>query len=189
MAKDHGVSSQRRITTEAAVEVARSMQALATPSRVCLLARLREGPCSVSELTQAVDMEQPAVSHQLRILRDLQLVVGVRAGRQTIYQLLDPHISTLLDEALRHVEHLRAEPPAVADRPHEGAIMTNDRAHEAPHTPDHAHPGRAPHAHAHTEHDHSHVEHEHEHEHEHDDTTHAHPHVHQEGLEEVHDHQ
>lgn len=73
MAKVHGVSSQRRITAEAAVDVARSIQALATPSRVRLLGRLREGACSVSELTHAVDMEQPAVSHQLRILRDLGL--------------------------------------------------------------------------------------------------------------------
>lgn len=110
MAKVHGVSFQRRITAEAAVDVARSMQALATPSRVRLLGRLREGACSVSDLTHAVDMEQPAVSHQLRILRDLGFVIGVRSGRQTIYQLHDPHISTLLDEALRHVEHLRADP-------------------------------------------------------------------------------
>lgn len=85
------------------------MQALATASRVRLLGRLREGPCSVSELTDAVGMEQPAVSHQLRILRDLGLVVGTRSGRHTVYELHDPHVSTLLEEALRHVDHLDAD--------------------------------------------------------------------------------
>jgi len=110
MAKVHGVSPTTAISAETAGEVARSMQALSTASRVRLLGRLREGACSVSELTAAVDMEQPAVSHQLRILRNLGLVTGVRSGRQTIYQLHDPHVSTLLDEALRHVEHLRTSP-------------------------------------------------------------------------------
>ena len=90
------------------------MSALATPSRVRILARLREGECTVGDLATAVEMEQPAVSHQLRILRDLGLVLGSRTGRHVIYGLYDPHVATLLDEALRHIEHLRVgatEPP------------------------------------------------------------------------------
>ena len=90
------------------------MGALATPSRVRILARLREGECTVGDLAAAVEMEQPAVSHQLRILRDLGLVLGSRRGRHVIYALYDPHVATLLDEALRHIEHLRtdsADPP------------------------------------------------------------------------------
>ncbi|CAN5749006.1 hypothetical protein BH24ACT3_BH24ACT3_13830 [soil metagenome] len=82
------------------------MRALATASRVRILGRLREGPCTVSELTDAVDMEQPAVSHQLRVLRDLGLVVGNRDGRTVIYDLHDSHVAGLLDEARRHIEHL-----------------------------------------------------------------------------------
>jgi len=77
---------------------------------VRILARLREGPCPVGDLAVAVEMEQPAVSHQLRILRDLGLVLGSRSGRHVIYGLYDSHVATLLDEALRHIEHLRAGP-------------------------------------------------------------------------------
>ena len=87
------------------------MDALGTPSRVLILGRLREGACSVGELCEAVEMTQPAVSQQLRILRDLHFVVGVRRGRQTIYGLYDPHVSVLLDEALRHIDHLRGDAP------------------------------------------------------------------------------
>jgi len=93
------------------------MSALATPSRVRILGRLRERPCTVGELADAVEMEQPAVSHQLRILRDLGLVQGSRDGRHVIYGLYDSHVASLLDEALRHIEHLRIgaadSPPAV----------------------------------------------------------------------------
>lgn len=83
------------------------MSALATASRVRVLARLRQAPCSVGELTETVGMAQPAVSHQLRILRDLGLVVGRRDGRNTVYSLFDPHVAALIDETLRHIAHLQ----------------------------------------------------------------------------------
>ena len=104
----HGVHPNTPVSAEDARHVARVMSALATPSRVRILGRLREGPCAVGELALAVEMEQPAVSHQLRILRDLGLVEGSRNGRHVIYGLYDSHVATLLEEALRHIEHLRA---------------------------------------------------------------------------------
>ena len=83
------------------------MQALATPSRLLILDRLRRGPCSVGELTLSVAMEQSAVSHQLRLLRHLGLVVGERQGRRVIYALHDNHVGELLEEAIGHAEHVR----------------------------------------------------------------------------------
>lgn len=106
MGQVHGITAATPVTAETAERVARVMAALATPSRVRILARLRDGQCSVSELTDALDMAQPAVSHQLRVLRDLGLVVGSRSGRNVIYGLYDPHVASLLDEALRHIAHL-----------------------------------------------------------------------------------
>jgi DNA-binding transcriptional ArsR family regulator len=115
----HGVSSSTPVSADDARHVARVMSALATPSRVRILGRLREAPCTVGELAGAVEMEQPAVSHQLRILRDLGLVQGSRNGRHVIYGLYDSHVASLLDEALRHIEHLRLgaadTPPATSN--------------------------------------------------------------------------
>lgn len=111
----HGRSSRVSVDGETARHVAETMQALSTPSRVLILARLEESPCSVGELADAVGMEQSAVSHQLRLLRHLDLVVGTRSGRHTIYALHDSHVGVLLREALYHVEHIRlgaAEPAA-----------------------------------------------------------------------------
>ncbi|HEY7691809.1 MAG TPA: metalloregulator ArsR/SmtB family transcription factor [Gaiellaceae bacterium] len=87
--------------------VAQTLQALAAPNRVRILARLRESPCAVGELAAEVGMEQPAVSHQLRILRHLGLVVGERSGRRVVYQLHDDHVAALLEQAVYHVEHIR----------------------------------------------------------------------------------
>jgi DNA-binding transcriptional ArsR family regulator len=88
--------------------VADTMQALATTSRVRILGRLHAGACSVNDLAAAVGMESSAVSHQLRLLRHLGLVVGSRDGRRIVYDLHDDHVGELLEQAISHVEHLRA---------------------------------------------------------------------------------
>jgi ArsR family transcriptional regulator, nickel/cobalt-responsive transcriptional repressor len=106
----HGVkghTTPASVDSTTAREVAETMQALATPSRVRILARLRHGECAVGSLATDVGMEVSAVSHQLRVLRHLGLVVGERRGRNVIYALHDSHVADLLNEALFHVEHLR----------------------------------------------------------------------------------
>jgi DNA-binding transcriptional ArsR family regulator len=91
-----------------AQSAAESVQALATPSRLRILARLQGGPASVGELAEAVGMEGSAVSHQLRLLRHLGLVTGQREGRQVVYELYDDHVAELLEQVVSHVEHVRA---------------------------------------------------------------------------------
>jgi ArsR family transcriptional regulator, nickel/cobalt-responsive transcriptional repressor len=99
---------------------AQSLQALATPSRLRILARLHAGPASVKELAEAVEMEGSAVSHQLRVLRHLGLVVGQRDGRRVVYELHDHHVAQLLAQAVGHVDHVRLGLPG--DRPHVAAV-------------------------------------------------------------------
>ncbi|MDH6704019.1 MULTISPECIES: metalloregulator ArsR/SmtB family transcription factor [unclassified Kitasatospora] len=96
-----------RLDASNAAKVATTLQALATPSRLLILAALREGPRAATELADAVGMEQSACSHQLRLLRNLGLVVGERRGRSVVYSLHDDHVAALLDQAVYHVEHLR----------------------------------------------------------------------------------
>ncbi|AKH86778.1 hypothetical protein AA958_14930 [Streptomyces sp. CNQ-509] len=116
-----GASDGGRVRLDAATaqKVAATLQALATPSRLLILARLREGPLPVSELAAEVGMEQSACSHQLRLLRNLGLVTGTRHGRSIVYALYDDHVAALLDQALHHTEHLRlglTDTPAGAGR-------------------------------------------------------------------------
>jgi ArsR family transcriptional regulator, nickel/cobalt-responsive transcriptional repressor len=111
----HGAKADLRFLSAASARmVAETMQALATPSRVRILSRLGAGPCSVGELAREVEMEQSAVSQQLRVLRHLGLVIGDRDGRQVIYALHDDHVAALLVEAVSHTEHLRL---GLASRP------------------------------------------------------------------------
>ncbi|WP_344946045.1 metalloregulator ArsR/SmtB family transcription factor [Actinomadura miaoliensis] len=99
-------ASRARLDAASAARVATTLQALATPSRLLILSRLREGPLPATELAAEVGMEQSACSHQLRLLRNLGLVTGTRQGRSVVYALYDNHVAELLDQALYHVEHL-----------------------------------------------------------------------------------
>lgn len=107
MAHGHNQHDPSDLDSELTQAVAETMQALATPSRLRILGRLHDGPCSVNVLAIAVGMEASAVSHQLRMLRHLGLVAGHRHGRQVVYDLYDDHVGELLEQAISHVEHLR----------------------------------------------------------------------------------
>jgi DNA-binding transcriptional ArsR family regulator len=98
---------QAALDAVTAAMVAETLQALATPSRLLILTRLRRGACPVTQLAADIGMEQSAVSHQLRLLRHLGLVSGTRQGKNTVYALYDTHVAQLLDQAVYHSEHLR----------------------------------------------------------------------------------
>lgn len=70
------------LTEELAESVAELSQAFAAPSRLRILVRLWREPASVSTLAEDVGMEQSAVSHQLRLLRHLDLVRATRKRRE-----------------------------------------------------------------------------------------------------------
>lgn len=79
--------------------VARFFQVLADPTRVRLVKALAEGRWCVSDLVQALEMDQPAISHQLKYLRKLGLVDWHKDGRHVYYTLNN----ALLHETLHTV--------------------------------------------------------------------------------------
>ena len=95
-----------------AEQLADAMFALATPSRVQILRVLMGGPCDVSELVAALGMEQSAVSHQLRILREHSLIRAERVGRRRVYALSDEQVGVFVEAALGHLRYRDAARPA-----------------------------------------------------------------------------
>lgn len=115
---DGRIAGSTNMDLATAKAVATTLQALATPSRLLILARLQNGSVTVGELAEAVGMEQSAVSHQLRLLRNLGLVEGARFGRSISYSLYDNHVAELIEQAIYHAEHVRMG--AIDRRPPEG---------------------------------------------------------------------
>jgi DNA-binding transcriptional ArsR family regulator len=59
-------------------------------------------------------MEQSAVSHQLRVLREHKLVRVERVGRRHVYALYDEHVRTLMRAGLHHVDRVHPTSKEVA---------------------------------------------------------------------------
>ena len=88
-----------------AEELASLFNAMGDPSRVKILHALSKQELCVCDLQTLLDMSQSAVSHQLRLLRDLRLVKYRRQGKMVFYSLDDEHIYHLFAAGLNHIEH------------------------------------------------------------------------------------
>jgi hypothetical protein len=83
----------------------------------------------VSELVDAVAMEQSAVSHQLRLLKDIGLVAGERHARRVVYSLYDVHVAELIDQGVGHVAHLSLDAPRDSRAPQASRAPASTRRH------------------------------------------------------------
>jgi DNA-binding transcriptional ArsR family regulator len=79
-------------------------RALADPTRVRLLLALSRESLCVCDLSEVAGVSESAVSHQLRMLRDLRLVAFDREGKRAVYRLADVHVRDLLAIGLAHAE-------------------------------------------------------------------------------------
>ncbi len=83
--------------------MAETFRALADPTRTRIVHILSSGELSVNEIAEHLSVSPSAVSHQLRMLRQLGLVRFRRDAQQAIYALDDPHVAILFQEAFEHV--------------------------------------------------------------------------------------
>src|ERR1700710_2041364 len=95
----------RPLDLDEAERLADALRAFGSASRLRLLWALIDGEQTVEQLGAAVAMEQSAVSHQLRLLRQQRLVAVRRDGRHAHYRLFDHHLPELLAALRHHYEH------------------------------------------------------------------------------------
>lgn len=96
----HGTELPEAPQVRAAVAL---LGAMAHEIRLQVLVALgRRGPQAVGQLQVLLGVEQSALSHQLRTLREAGLVVGERDGKQVIYRLDDDHVAHVVEDTLAH---------------------------------------------------------------------------------------
>ena len=84
-------------------QIADLFKGFADTTRVQILTILLEGELCVSDITERVELTQSAVSHQLRILKQMHLIKFRREGKNMLYSLADDHVKTILEMGLEHV--------------------------------------------------------------------------------------
>ena len=90
----------KRISEAQCQQTTELFKALGDATRMKILYYLLQKELCVCDLTVLVGASQSAVSHQLRILRNLHIVYGRKEGKQVIYSICNDHVRRLLEEAL-----------------------------------------------------------------------------------------
>ena len=116
-------SPARSLGAEEAQQLTETLKALASPSRLRVLAELVGGERTVEQLAEASELSPSATSHNLRILRSLRLVRTRRSGRHAYYALYDHHVPDLLAAVRHHHEHVN--PPAPIELPDEERVAAS----------------------------------------------------------------
>jgi len=89
---------------EVFVNLAQTFKVLGDPTRTKIIFALAKEELCVCDIATLLGISQSATSHQLRVLRNKNLVKYRKDGRIAYYSLDDGHIKNLFDEGLRHVE-------------------------------------------------------------------------------------
>lgn len=91
-------------------KLSRTFSVFGDPTRTRIVFALSKEELCVAEISSLLDMSHSAISHQMRALKDLDLVKLRKDGRLSYYKLNDEHIENLFREGLEHVlERIREQ--------------------------------------------------------------------------------
>lgn len=94
----------KKLPEEAVVhELADFYKVFGDATRIRILCVLLQEEMCVSDLTELLGMTQSAISHQLRMLKQMKLVKNRREGKTIYYSLADGHIQTIISQGMEHI--------------------------------------------------------------------------------------
>ncbi|MCC8014480.1 MAG: metalloregulator ArsR/SmtB family transcription factor [Eubacterium sp.] len=99
------MSKKHLLPEEVFYDMADFFKVFGDASRIKILYSLYIREMSVGELVELLDMNQSAVSHQLRLLRQSDLVKFRKEGKAVIYSLDDSHVFAVLEQGFKHIAH------------------------------------------------------------------------------------
>lgn len=100
---EHSFGNSELFSSETLIRLAGFFKNFGDVTRIKILAALDKSPLCVCELSQMLSMTDSAVSHQLKVLRDADLVRTERRGKHIIYSLADAHVRDIIERAIEHI--------------------------------------------------------------------------------------
>ena len=88
---------------EVSFALAELFKAFGDSTRIRMLGALQSGELCVCALAETLGMTSSAISHQLRLLKQLRLIRSRKMGKSVFYMLNDDHIHLIFALALEHV--------------------------------------------------------------------------------------
>ncbi len=88
---------------DALIDLAELFKVFGDSTRIKILSALSGGELCVCDISTVVGMTSSAVSHQLKILKNAELVSFRREGKTVFYSLADGHVNTILKQGFEHI--------------------------------------------------------------------------------------
>ena len=85
-------------------DVAELFKNFSDSTRIRIMYCLFEKGRSVTEISELLQMNQSAISHQLRFLKNSKLVKNRRDGKTIYYSLDDDHVYNIISQGIEHVK-------------------------------------------------------------------------------------
>jgi len=93
-----------KITENTLYDVAELFKNFSDSTRIRILYCLIEKERSVTEIASLLNMNQSAISHQLKILKNSKLIRNRREGKTIYYALDDDHVYNIIAQGIEHVQ-------------------------------------------------------------------------------------
>ena len=95
--------TMRQQDIETLYKLAELFKIFGDSTRIRILDTLTRQELSVQDIADELSMTQSAISHQLRILKQADLIKSRRGGKAIFYSLADDHVATIMNQGLEHV--------------------------------------------------------------------------------------
>lgn len=95
---------KRKLNENTLYDVAELFKNFSDSTRIRILYCLIDNERSVSEIVNLLNMNQSAISHQLRILKNSKLIKNRRDGKTIYYSLDDDHVHNIISQGIEHVQ-------------------------------------------------------------------------------------
>lgn len=95
---------KKKTTDDILFDVAELLKVFGDSTRIRILYALYEKERNVNDISNALSMNQSAISHQLKILKTNKLIKSRRQGKTIFYSLNDDHVYNIINQGIDHIK-------------------------------------------------------------------------------------
>ena len=100
------LAKKQMLSDDVLLTIADFYKVLADSTRIKIVNLLEKNELCVCDIASILNMTKSAVSHQLKNLKEMNLIKSKKVGKEVWYTLADEHVSQVFDISLNHIKEL-----------------------------------------------------------------------------------
>ena len=97
------LAREKMLDEDILIDIADFYKALSDSTRIKIINLLEKSELCVCDISVILNMTKSAVSHQLKNLREINLIKSRKQGKEVWYTLADDHVKEVFDISLEHI--------------------------------------------------------------------------------------